>query len=213
MTDTRHAVAPALEPLLVPIGDLTPHPDNARNGDVDAIAEALERYGQYAPIVVQQSSGFILKGNHVYAAAHSLGWTHIAATVLDLDDDTATRLLVWDNRASDLGLYDDPLLAELLGSLETLEGTGFADRDLDRLLKRIEADAARALDAAAGGDGDTGGLGENAVVSYVLVFDTLEQQNAWYRYLKYLRKNRPEETIAGRILGHVAETVPLEDVG
>ena len=60
---------------------------------------------------------------------------------------------------------------------------------------------------------DTAGLGESAVVSYVLVFDSLEEQNRWYAALKWLRKNRPEETIAGRVLAFMGDHLPLEDVG
>lgn len=44
----------------VPVGDLTPHPDNANEGDVGAISESLERHGQYRAIVVSQATGHIL---------------------------------------------------------------------------------------------------------------------------------------------------------
>jgi ParB-like chromosome segregation protein Spo0J len=194
-----HNVAEALLPLLTPLDALTPHPQNARNGDLEAIVESLRSHGQYAPIVVQQSTGRVIKGNHVYASALALGWTHAAATLLDVDDDTATRILLVDNRTSDLGRYDDPMLAGLLSDLDGLHGTGFEERDLARLLARIEADEAEPLD----GSEDTGGLGAEPVVSYALVFDSTLQQNRWYAYLKWLRQVYPGDTIGERLYDHL----------
>lgn len=199
----RHGVTPALLPLLTPIGDLTPHPDNARNGDLDAITDSLARHGQYAPVVVQQSTGRVIKGNHVYASALGLGWTHLAVTYLDATDEQATRILLVDNRTSDLGKYDDPGLARLLADLDGLDGTGFTDTDLARLLARIEQDEDRDLD----GDDETGGLGAEPVVSYALIFDSTGQQNRWYAYLKWLRQAYPGDTIGERIYAQIGDVL------
>lgn len=200
----RHNVKPALEPLLTALDTVRPHPLNARNGDLDAITDSLSAHGQYAPIVAQRSTGHVLKGNHVYAAMLGLGWTHGAVTLLDVDDDTATRILLVDNRTSDLGQYDDPLLADLLSDLDGLEHTGYDDRDLSRLLAKIEAQSQRDLDAE--GE-DSRGLGGEAIVSYTLVFDSSGQQNRWYAYLKWLRQTRPGDTIGERIYDHLGEVL------
>jgi len=125
----------------VPIDTVQTHPQNVRQGDVGAIAESLSLHGQYRPIVVQKSTGYILAGNHTWKAAKSLGWTKIAVTVVDVDDEQAKRILLVDNRANDLATYDDNSLAEILkelASTETaLEGTGFDGDDLDDLLFRL----------------------------------------------------------------------------
>ena len=47
-------------------------------------------------------------------AARWLGWTEIAANVVELDDAAATGFMLADNRTSDLGGYDDALLAAIL---------------------------------------------------------------------------------------------------
>ena len=139
-------IAPELRALVVPIGSLTLHPRNPRHGNLDAIAESLRRFGQMRPVVVQRSTGYLVAGNHVRRAAAALGWQNLAATVLDLDDATASAYLLGDNRASDLGTYDDALLAALLeeqAAAGNLAGTGYGRADIDELVARVLAEAER----------------------------------------------------------------------
>lgn len=128
--------------LAEPLNQFTTHPKNVRQGDVGAITQSLNAHGQYRPIVVQRSTGHILAGNHTYLAAKSLGWETVAATFVDCDDEQAIKILLVDNRANDLAMYDDRALAELLKNLACtpsgLEGSLFNGDDLDDLLFRIE---------------------------------------------------------------------------
>jgi len=125
----------------IKIDSAIPHPKNVRQGDVGAIMESLTLHGQYRPIVVQKSTGFILAGNHTWKAAKQLGWKEISVTEIDVDDEQASRILLVDNRANDLATYDDSSLADLLKELAStelhLEGTGFDGDDLDDLLFRL----------------------------------------------------------------------------
>lgn len=122
----------------LPLDTITEHPGNARRGDVEVIKESLTVHGQYIPIVVQRSTGYIVKGNHTARAARELGWTEIAGVVLDLDDDQAKRLMLIDNRSSDLGGYEEQSLTALLASLEDgLTGTGYDPGDLDVRLAEL----------------------------------------------------------------------------
>jgi hypothetical protein len=130
-----------IEHLAINIDELHTHPSNVRQGDVGAISQSLQAHGQYRSIVYQQSSKRILAGNHTWKAAKALGWTHIAATPVICDDEQALRILLADNRTSDLADYDDAGLAELLEELaETtngLEGTLFDGDSLDQLLNDL----------------------------------------------------------------------------
>lgn len=143
-------IRPELKEFATPINDLKPHPNNVRQGDIGAISQSLEQHGQYRPIVVQRSTGFILAGNHTYKAAVSLKWTQIAATYVDCDDEQALRILLIDNRANDLASYDDSALVEMLkGLMDTelkLEGTGFDPDDLDQLLKDLDMESGYAIE-------------------------------------------------------------------
>ena len=111
---------------------------NPRKGSVEKIAVSLEKHGQYRPIVVNLGSVTgrgreVLAGNHTLMAARSLGWSHVDACVVDVDDDTAKSIVAADNKLADLGGYDDVALFRLLDSLEDLSGTGYSISDLEAL--------------------------------------------------------------------------------
>ena len=134
-------ITPALQSLAVPLSSVELHPRNPRVGDVEAVAASLRRFGQQKAIVVQASTHYVIAGNHLVRAARALGWTEIAANVVELDDAAATAFMLADNRTSDLGGYDDALLAAILAegaAAGNLAATGY------------DADAVAALVAAAG---------------------------------------------------------------
>jgi hypothetical protein len=140
------SIAPELRGFIVPIDSLTLHPRNPRRGNLDAISESLRRFGQLRAVVVQRSTGYVVAGNHLVRAARALGWQNLAATVLDLDDATASAYLLADNRTSDLGTYNDALLAALLeeqAAAGNLAGTGYGQTDIDELLARLLAEVER----------------------------------------------------------------------
>lgn len=128
----------ALQPFQVPIDSVRELPGNPRRGSVKAVAESLARFGQRKPIVVRKGDGTIIAGNHTWQAARSLEWDSIAVVQVDVDDQTALAYALADNRTSDVGGYDEALLADLLRSLsEPFTGTGYEQRDLESLLKRL----------------------------------------------------------------------------
>lgn len=120
--------------LAVDVADLMPYAGNARRGNLSALKESLRTNGQYRPIVVRSGTNEVLAGNHTLAAAKSLGWSQIAATFVDVDDEQARRIVLVDNRTNDLAGYDDDALRELLRGLDSYEGTGFSDVDVNALL-------------------------------------------------------------------------------
>ena len=135
--------SPDLQPLLVPVDEVSPWPGNPRQGDIGAISKSLERFGQTKPIAVQLSSGHIVAGNHAWHAARALGWTHIAVAKNALTDADATAYLVADNRTEELGTYDFQTLGSLLAQLareDNLEGTGYSADDVDDLLKSLDTE-------------------------------------------------------------------------
>jgi DNA modification methylase len=133
--------------LQVPLAGLKPYAKNARLGNVDVIAESLQVNGQYRPIVVNRRTSEVLAGNHTLKAAKQLGWETIAATFVDVDDEAAARIVLVDNRSNDIAVYDDRALAELLQSLEGLDGTGFDQGALDELLASLEPEKKSLEDA------------------------------------------------------------------
>jgi site-specific DNA-methyltransferase (adenine-specific) len=144
-------VAPALAPLVIPIDSIELHPRNPRVGDVEAVKASLRRFGQQKPLVVQASTRYVVAGNHLLRAARALGGTGIAANVEDLDDASATAFMLADNRTSDLGTYDDGLLAAILAETaaeDNLAATGYDIDDVAALLRAAGLEGDRDADAA-----------------------------------------------------------------
>lgn len=122
------------------VDTLHPYPNNPRIGDVEAIAQSLSLNGQYRPIVVRAETREILAGNHTWQAAKHLGWDKVAVSlVFDLSDEEAKRIVLADNRYSDLATYDNAALAELLTSLSDTQGTGYEPSDVEALLASLTA--------------------------------------------------------------------------
>ena len=132
-----------IEYTIVDINSVEAHPKNVRQGDIGAISESLKAHGQYRPIVVDKRTSRILAGNHTWKAAKALGWQEINAGFIETkDDDEALRILLADNRTTDLASYDEAELANLLKDLantdEGLTGTAFDGDALDQLLMDLE---------------------------------------------------------------------------
>ena len=143
-------IAPSLRPLIVPLSSVELHPRNPRVGDVEAVAASLASFGQLKPIVAQSSTGHVVAGNHIVRAARSLGWTKIAAVVVELDDATAIRYMLADNRTSDLSAYDDELLAAILveaAAADNLAATGYDADDVAALVAAAGLNEPRDVDA------------------------------------------------------------------
>ena len=120
------------------IAELKFYPGNARRGDIDLIADSLSKLGQYKPIVVN-ADGTILAGNHTVMAAQRLGWETIDVHRVDVDDDTAKRIVLVDNKANDQSTYDVEELVNLLTELPNLDATGFTRDEVDDLLETLDA--------------------------------------------------------------------------
>lgn len=122
---------------LVDVSTLKTHPRNPRRGNLDTIRESIRVNGFYGVLVAQRSTRRILAGNHRFLAARDEGHTSLPVVWVDVGDTEALRILAADNRTSDLGGYDDPLLASLLAGLsettEGLLGTGYDLEDMARL--------------------------------------------------------------------------------
>lgn len=120
---------------IVPMGALELWEPNPREGDVGMISESLLFNGQYTPIVVQEKTNRIIIGNHTFRAAQWLGWSHISVSFLDVSDEQALKIMLMDNRASDVSEYDGELLKRNLLALESFDGTGFSDEDVDDIFR------------------------------------------------------------------------------
>jgi ParB-like chromosome segregation protein Spo0J len=126
-----------LEVQMVRLENVSQHPDNANDGDVDALTESIDINGFYDPIKVQRSTGFIVAGNHRYLVALSRGVPALPVIYLDIDDEQAKRILLADNAVTRKGHDNEAQLLNVLGDLYAtdlaLHGTGYDLDDFEKL--------------------------------------------------------------------------------
>ena len=145
----------------VSLEDLEPFPGNARRGNVDLILDSLRANGQYKPLTVRRHADTftILAGNHTFLAllrheeddrAACADWElsndrpcqlcinvdkddpTALAHLIECDDATARRINVVDNRAADVGDYDQQALEAILATFDgDLVGTGFSPSEAE----------------------------------------------------------------------------------
>jgi len=126
-------INPGIAHLAVPLDHLTSHPEDPFRGDVSTAAQFLSAHGQYRPLLVQASTGRVIKGSETYLAAKALGWPTVAADLRDLTDADARRILAAEIATSALGDNDPALLAALLTPLDANDLLLIGYADLERL--------------------------------------------------------------------------------
>lgn len=195
------------------LSELIHYPGNARRGDVQAIRESLRINGQYRPLLVQASTGYVLTGNHTLDGMLAEEWTEADATYLDVDDDAARRIVLADNRTSDLGGYDERALLTLLREVgEDLTGTGFDADDFDDLLASIQESTPPDPDAGApaGQSGAYGPGGDGTNTRTTPSYAEYEEQYS-SRATRFMALNYPLPQY-GWIVGKLSEIADEEGV-
>jgi len=136
---------------ITPVGELVPHERNARKHADSAIDESIAANGFYKPVVASTASGKILAGHGTFERAKAAGLTKLPVYWLDgLTPAQEIKILLGDNRTSDLGSYDEVALADVLQSVQSdsgsFAGTGY---DLEAYDALIEKAAQAIIDEAA----------------------------------------------------------------
>jgi len=124
----------------VPVDELKSHPENARKGDLEKIMASMRANGFFGALVVQSSTNYILVGNHRWQAAKRMGMETVPVLFIDCDAKQARKIMLADNRSSDLATYDFDELGDLLKKVMTesdLGGTGFDAIDLQKLIGEV----------------------------------------------------------------------------
>jgi ParB-like chromosome segregation protein Spo0J len=133
----------------VPVEDLKPWVDNPRVNDkaVAQVAKSIKRFGFGAPVLARRANGELIAGHTRLKAAIRLGLKRVPVRYLDLDPADAHLLALADNKVGELADWDDDKLAAILHQLKAddqdlIEGTGFTDKEIDKLLSDEDAGAA-----------------------------------------------------------------------
>ena len=92
-----HKIIKDLEGLATPVQLFRALPGNPRRGDVQSVVKSYQKFGQRKPIVARRESDdtlTVISGNHQLLAVMQLGWTHIAAVVVDVGAPLSHAIIV-----------------------------------------------------------------------------------------------------------------------
>lgn len=139
------------------INQLKPNPKNPRTHSKEQLQKlerSMKRFGFVSPILVDRS-GQIVAGHGRVEAAKALGMKQVPTICLDyLTDAELSLLMIADNRLTELGDWDEQLLAEQLKILSELdldfdlEVTGFEMAEIDIILERHSSASTDGVDTA-----------------------------------------------------------------
>lgn len=183
---------------------LKPYPKNSKVHDPEQIkklAAQINEHGFDVPIVID-GDGVIIKGHARLRAAQELGLTVVPVIVRDDLTPRQVRLArIADNKLAespwDFNTLKDELQAVDLGDIDLSLLSGFSDRELQAMF---------APDGAGAGQDGVGGGADGIIIQYQIIFDTAEQQECWYKFIRFLKEKYPDAgTIAERLTLHIAD--------
>lgn len=140
-------IAEGIRHLAVPLKSVNVNNKNERLHDarsIAAIKSMLQEFGQRVPIVVQRQGMITRDGNGRVEAARKLGWTHIAALVVDESDARSIAYAIGANRTPELSEWNMETLREEFNELSELgfdlSSLGYNNDDLENLLGEFEVE-------------------------------------------------------------------------
>lgn len=130
-----------LEPLLTPIGDITPHPDNYKIHPPEQIKKlraSVKAFGVTSPLKANLE-GVIVAGHGMYQLYLEDGYTDVPVIFEALDERMSKAYLVADNETARGGITEPDKLSELLHGVNDIpdfdiESVGFSSDDINSLL-------------------------------------------------------------------------------
>jgi ParB-like chromosome segregation protein Spo0J len=162
--------AKALEPFLVPIDSVQPHPENPNHGDDEVVMESIRINGFVTLCTADKNTGYMVAGHTRRRALKKLGATMIPLLWEDQWDETGVkRYLVGDNASAAKAEMDQSALLELLEELRETElglaGTSITEDEYEQMMLEDT------LEPPPEGAGFGQGPAVNGVYQVILDFD------------------------------------------
>ncbi len=170
------------------------HPQKQRT----ALGAAIEEVGFIRSVTVNKRTGNLIDGHERVWQALQSEQPLIDVEYVDLSPEEEAIALATLDTIGELSEVDPQKLDELLREVETGSDA----------LQEMLADLAKDAGLYSEEDGDPGEEPANEmVISYNLVFDDEDQQQAWFGFLRGLRGQFPEkETHAARLVAFIEQS-------
>lgn len=132
---------------------IKPNPENPNEHpkeQIDKLVKIITRNGWRKPITISNRSGMVTKGHGRLMAAQAAGWEEVPVEYQRYRSDNEEWAdVIADNQLAELGETDEAAVAQALQKLrettpETIDATGYAQDELDRLLERLRGNPAQA---------------------------------------------------------------------
>jgi hypothetical protein len=139
----EEAVAGAAAAVWVDPHSLVRWPKNPRRNEhaVQAVADSIAANGWGAPIVARVANRMIIAGDTRWLAATTvLNLPLVPVRFIDVDQRTADRLALADNKLGELAEWDDAQLADLLQDMEPVDQllAGWGPDDVGNLIAGLQ---------------------------------------------------------------------------
>lgn len=180
--------------------ELAANPKNWRihpKAQQDALQGVLKQVGWVQDVILNRRSGFVVDGHARVALAAAAG-EKVPVVYVDLSDEEEALVLATLDPMSAMAVTDE----ELFGSL--VKGLVADDSALEALIKQTSGATGEEKSGPAGSEGDSTPSGQAPVIQYNIIFNSTDEQKVWFEFLKRLRVEFPDLTIAERIVGYIA---------
>jgi hypothetical protein len=182
---------PKLTIVMKKLEDVHPYAQNAKLHDdvqVAKIMESIVQYGFCEPISVDKD-GVIIKGHGRLLAMQNLKRKEIPCYVRDdLTPQEVQGLRIADNRVAESGMDHDMLKMEFQQINVQEIFTGYTPVEIQLIVDPPNLKPE-----------ESSGTGE-PVISFTIVFDDQKQQDDWFGFIRHLKANEAEGTLAAKIM-------------
>jgi hypothetical protein len=164
---------------------------------LEALRGSMAKLGWVKTVLVNKRTGYVIDGHARVEEALRQGLPTVPVTYVDLDEQEEKLALAVLDPITEMATRDQEQLNLLLADLQA------ADLELGDGLEALLQDLAGDGEEPGAGDGEgEGGEDEKSFnITYSLVFESLEEQEAWFKFLAELKERWPEiPTISGRVV-------------
>jgi ParB/RepB/Spo0J family partition protein len=171
--------------------ELLTNPRNPRkhaDEQLAMLAASLKRDGQTKPLLVRRTNRMIIAGHGIHQAAQMIGLERLRVVLLDVDQATADRIMLADNRHGDQSAADTARVADLLREIDAADwlATGYSESEAEKLFAKIDASDLVVHEIEASDRQDT---------FWISVYGPLADQAAALQRLKELYREMPTITV------------------
>ena len=204
----------------VKLSELNIEPTNPKEHDVEKIMLSIERFGFVNPFIRNMKTGKLLAGHGRKKALELMrrkeltiperlkeedgDWLVPVVSGVQFDtEEEAMAYIIADNRLVELGGWNTPELLEAISEIQEsspdLDDIGFTERELDVLYEETEGPINFEPDPVE----EKVEFEDNKY--FDIMFEEEYQQQVFYQFLDYVKKNYPGETIAAKLNNHILD--------